>query len=106
MPRRRRTSDSTPNPWTGPGLFRQGVVRAGLVANAYRPASGMFTMAPSFFSSWLTTEGAPALLGLWKVRTAVELLRRRRSGEPLGVADVAGLALTAGASIGALRTHP
>jgi len=102
MSRRRSNSNSTPNPWTGPGLFRQGVVRAGLVANAYRPSSGMFTMAPSFFSSWLTTEGAPALLALWNVRTTVQLLRRRRSGEPLGAADVAGLALTAGAAIGAI----
>jgi acetyl esterase/lipase len=99
MPRRPR---ETTSPWTGPGLFRQGAVRAALVANAYRPSSGMFTMAPSFFASWLTTEAAPELLAVWKLRTAVELLRRRRAGEPLGVAEVTGLALTAGAAVGAV----
>lgn len=99
MPRR----DASPtNPWTGPGLFRQGVVRAALVANAYRPSKGMFTMAPSFFASWLTTEAAPGLLAVWKLRTAVELLRRRRTGQPLGLAEVTGLALSTGATIGAV----
>jgi acetyl esterase/lipase len=99
MPRR----DASPTkPWTGPGLFRQGVVRAALVANAYRPSKGMFTMAPSFFASWLTTEAAPGLLAVWKLRTAVELLRRRRAGQPLGLAEVTGLALSTGATIGAV----
>lgn len=88
--------------WRGPGLFRQGLVRAGLVANAYRPSSGMFTMAPSFFASWLTTEGAPALLAAWKLRTAAQLLGRRRRGERLRASDLAGLALTGGAAVGAV----
>ena len=49
---------------TGTQLLRQGLVRAGLVANAYRPVGRQcFTMAPSFFASWLTTEAAPGLLG-------------------------------------------
>lgn len=76
-------------------------MRAALVANAYRPSGGMFTMAPSFFASWLTTEAAPGMLAVWKLRTASELLRRRRRGETLRAADVAGLALTAGAAVGA-----
>jgi acetyl esterase/lipase len=78
------------------------VVRAGLVANAYRPSSGMFTMAPSFFASWLTTEAAPGMLAVWKLRTLAELVRRRRAGDPLGMPEVAGLALTAGATVGAI----
>lgn len=98
----RRRDASPTNPWTGPGLFRQGLVRTALVANAYRPSKGMFTMAPSFFASWLTTEAAPGLLAVWKLRTAVELLRRRRSGQPLGLAEVTGLALSTGATIGAV----
>ena len=88
--------------WRGSKLFRQGALRAALVANAYRPSSGMFTMAPSFFASWLTTEAAPGMLAMWKVRTAVELIRRRRRGESLGLPEVTGLALTAGAAIGAV----
>jgi acetyl esterase/lipase len=62
----------------------------------------MFTMAPSFFASWLTTEAAPGMLALWKIRTAAELWRRRRSGEPLGLPEVTGLALSAGAAVGAV----
>jgi acetyl esterase/lipase len=88
--------------WTSSKLLRQGLVRAGLVANAYRPSSGMFTMAPSFFASWLTTEAAPGMLAVWKLRTAAELLRRRRHGEPLGLPEVTGMALTVGAAIGAV----
>ena len=72
------------------------------MANAYRPSSGMFTMAPSFFASWLTTEAAPGMLAVWKLRTLAELLRRRRAAEPLGLPEVAGLALTAGATVGAI----
>lgn len=88
--------------WRDSALLRQGVVRAALVANAYRPRSGMFTMAPSFFASWLTSEAAPGMLALWKLRTGRALWRHRRDAAPLGVADVAGLALTAGAAVGAV----
>lgn len=85
-----RSSDST--------LLRQGLVRSALVANAYRPRSGMVTMAPSFFASWLLSEAAPLWLGLWGTRTGQALSRRRSAG--LGPADVAGLALSAAASVG------
>lgn len=90
---------SAPRWWEAP-LLRQGAVRAGLVANAYRPRSGMFSMAPSFFASWLSSEGAPAVLSWWGLRTAWQLRRARRAGESLRAADVAGLALSAGAAVG------
>ena len=54
-----------------------------LVANVHRPASGMLTL-PSFVVVVGDPEAAPALLASVEARTALELLRRRRIGEPLG----------------------
>jgi acetyl esterase/lipase len=88
--------------WADSVFLRQGALRALLVANAYRPTRSRAGLVPSFFASWLTTEGAPALLALWKLRTVVAWRRHRRSGASLGVADVVGLTLTAGATVGAV----
>jgi acetyl esterase/lipase len=79
--------------------MREGLLRAGLVANAYRPRSGMVTMAPSFFASWLTSEAAPLWLGLWGARTSRSVARRRRAGG-LDRTDLAGLGLSAAATLG------
>jgi len=84
-------------------FLRQGASRAVLVANGYRPVgNNPVTLGPAFFASWLTTEGAPALLATWVVRTAAQLRVRHRDGRPLGVADQLGLGLTVGAAIGAI----
>ena len=84
-------------------FLRQGLVRAGMVVNAYRPmGNNPVTLVPAFFSSWLTTEGAPALIATWGVRTAAQLRARRRTGRPLGTVDRVGLALTVGSAIGAV----
>lgn len=99
MPRRPVRPSVTPDSrWSDSTLLRQGLVRSALVANAYRPRSGMVTMAPSFFASWLLSEAAPLWLGLWGARTGHALSRRRGAG--LGPADVTGLALSAAASAG------
>ena len=83
--------------------LRQGLVRAGLVANAYRPLAGNpATFVPAFFASWVTSEAAPALLATWTARTVAQQLRRRRRGEPMRPAEAAGLALTVAAGIGAV----
>ncbi|MFN7148602.1 MAG: alpha/beta hydrolase fold domain-containing protein [Microthrixaceae bacterium] len=106
----RRGSSTTAEPgadhvsgrWTESVFLRQGALRAVLVANAYRPTRSRVGLVPSFFASWLTTEGAPALLALWKVRTLLSWRRHRRSGASLRTADVVGLTLTAGAAVGAV----
>lgn len=78
-------------------------MRAGLVANAYRPMGGNpVTLVPAFFASWITTEAAPLMLASWTGRSAWELLGRRRRSEPLSAADKVGLALTAAAGVGAV----
>src|SRR5690606_21941421 len=59
-------------------------------------------LVPSFFASWLTSEGAPALLATWGLRTTRQVALGRRSGQRLSRADKAGLALSAGAAIGAV----
>lgn len=84
-------------------LLRQGAIRAGLVANAYRPVgTNPVTLVPSFFASWWATEGAPVMLASWAARTGAQLRSHRRSGTPLTLADRAGLALTAAAAVGAV----
>lgn len=97
---RRRGSESGPGS-TGSKLLRQGLVRSALVANAYRPTMNPVALVPSFFASWLTTEAAPVVLASWAARTGLELRRRRRSQEVLGARDVVGLAISAGAAVGA-----
>lgn len=79
-------------------LLRHGVVRVVLAANARRPVKRHRVLTiPSFFGSWIVTEAAPLWLGVWGVRTGVELVRRRGR---LGPADWTGLGLTAAASVG------
>ncbi len=58
-------------------------------------------LVPSFFASWLATEAAPLMLATWATGTTLELRRRRRSSSGLGARDIAGLALSAGAAVGA-----
>ena len=83
--------------------LRQGLVRAGLVANAYKPLAGNpATFVPAFFASWLTSEGAPAMLATWTGRTIAQQVRRRRRGESMRPAEAAGLALTVAAGVGAV----
>ena len=83
--------------------LRQGLVRAGLVANAYKPLAGNpATFVPAFFASWLTSEGAPLMLATWTGRTIAQQVRRRRRGESMRPAEAAGLALTVAAGVGAV----
>ena len=91
------TAPSTRHP------LRQGLVRAGLVANAYKPLAGNpATFVPAFFASWLTSEAAPAMLATWTTRTIAQQVRRRRRGESMRPAEAAGLALTVAAGVGAV----
>ena len=79
-------------------LFRQGVVRATLVGNAYRPRHRNRVLTiPSFFAAWLTTEAAPLVTTAWGLTTLREL--RRKDGG-LSVADKVGLALSAASVVG------
>lgn len=84
-------------------MFRQGLVRSALVANAYRPTMNTVALVPSFFASWLATEAAPVMLASWAAGTTLELRRLRRSPAGLGARDIAGLALSAGAAVGAVN---
>ena len=79
-------------------LFRQGVVRATLVGNAYRPRHRNRVLTiPSFFAGWLTTEAAPLVTTAWVLTTLREL---RRKGGGLSGADKVGLALSAASVVG------
>lgn len=82
--------------------LRQGAARALLVANAYRPQRHPLLLVPSFMSSWLVSEGAPAMLAAWGLRTSRQVALGRRRGARLSRADKTGLVLSAGAAIGAL----
>lgn len=83
-------------------FLRQGAARAALVANAYRPATHPLALVPSFFGSWLVSEAAPMLLGIWGLRTSRQVVLGRRAGQRLSRADAVGLALSAGAAAGAV----
>ena len=79
-------------------LLRQGLVRATLVGNAYRPRLRSRTLTiPSFFAGWLTTEAAPLVTAAWGLTTLQAL--RRREGRLTG-ADKVGLALSAASVVG------
>lgn len=82
----------------GRNLFKHGVVRSIAVASAYKPRanSWVFTV-PTFFTSWLVNETAPALVTWWGLRTARELLRRDDDEVGLGVEGWTGLLLNAAA---------
>ncbi|MEI2697098.1 MAG: alpha/beta hydrolase [Microthrixaceae bacterium] len=60
-------------------------------------------MVPSFFASWLATEAAPAMLASWAASTTLELRRLRRGSAGIGARDIAGLVLSAGATVGAVN---
>src|SRR5262249_13442450 len=66
------------------------------VANAYRPSRGHWTVAPSFFASWLTTELAPQWFALLAVITAVSVT----GGALDSVLGVIGLVLALAAAVG------
>lgn len=84
----------------GRNLFRHGMVRGTAVLGAYKPrANSWVWTVPTFFSSWIVNEAAPALLTLWGLRTARELARRDDEGVGLGVEGWTGLALNAAAMI-------
>ena len=83
-------------------FLRQGIARAALVANAYRPSRNPLLLVPSFFASWLTTEGAPGLIAAWGLRTSRQVVLGRRRGQQLSTTDKLGLALSAGAALGAV----
>ena len=79
-------------------LLRQGVVRAALVGNAYRPRQRHRVLTvPSFFAGWLTTEAAPLVTAAWGLTTLQAL--RRKDGA-LTAADKVGLALSAASVVG------
>ena len=81
---------------SGSRLLRHGVTRLVLALNARYPVHRNRVLTiPSFFASWLTTEAAPLWLGLWGVRSLVELRRRRGR---ISAADAVGLGLTGAAS--------
>ena len=81
---------------SGSRILRHGVTRLVLALNARYPVhQNRVLTIPSFFASWLTTEAAPLWLGLWGVRTVLELRRRRGR---LTAADAVGLSLTGAAS--------
>jgi acetyl esterase/lipase len=70
---------------------------AGLsVANAYRPSRGRWTVAPSFFISWLTTELAPQWFVLLAVITGVSVA----GGALDSTLGVIGLILALAAAVG------
>jgi acetyl esterase/lipase len=82
-------------------LLRQGLSRAVLAVNARHPVPrNPVLTVPSFFGSWLVTEAAPVVLGVWGLRTAAEVARRRGR---LDRSDWAGLALTAAAGAGLVQ---
>jgi acetyl esterase/lipase len=83
-------------------FLRQGAARALLVANGYRPQRNPLLLVPSFAASWLVSEAAPALLAAWGLRTSRQVVLGRRAGQRLSRADKAGLALSAGAALGAV----
>jgi acetyl esterase/lipase len=83
-------------------FLRQGIARAALVLNAYRPRRNPLVLVPSFFASWITSEGAPGLLAAWGLRTSRQVVLGRRRGQQLSTADKFGLALSAGAAAGAV----
>jgi acetyl esterase/lipase len=83
-------------------FLRQGIARALLVANAYRPTRSPMLLVPSFMASWLASEGAPAMLATWWLRTTRQVVLGRRRGQRLSSADKVGLALSAGAAVGAV----
>ena len=81
---------------SGSRLLRHGITRLVLALNARYPVHRNRVLTiPSFFASWLTTEAAPLWLGLWGVRSLVELRRRRGR---ISAADAVGLGLTGAAS--------
>jgi len=96
-------------------LFRQGLLRSALVANAYRPKRNSPTLTvPSFFASWLVTEATPMFLALWAARTTKQLSaalseRSGRSQGSLGESQQllsplgwVGLGLSAASTVGAV----
>ncbi len=85
-------------------LLRQGMVRSILAANTFAPRSDNRVLTvPSFFSSWMTGEAGPAVLGIWGFRTAAAVRKARRGGG-LTSADYIGLGLTAGASAALVKS--
>ena len=89
--------------WTSSKLLRQGLVRAGLVANAYRPSQRHVHDGAVVLRLVAHHRGGARDAGACgSCAPRAELLRRRRAGEPLGLPEVTGLALTAGAAVGAV----
>ncbi len=85
-------------------LLRQGLVRSVVAANALSPVENSRVLTvPSFFTSWLTSETAPMLLGMWALRTR-SAVRVKRAGEGLTAADWVGLGLSAGAAAAMAKT--
>lgn len=82
----------------GRNLFKQGVFRSLAVAAAYKPRANSWAFTvPTFFTSWLVNETAPALATWWGLRTARELLRHDEDDAGLGLEGWTGLALNAAA---------
>jgi acetyl esterase/lipase len=85
-------------------LLRQGLVRSVVAANALSPVENSRVLTvPSFFTSWISSETAPLILGIWGLRTRSAIREQRASGG-LGVADWIGLGLTAGSAAAMAKT--
>ena len=91
---------ASPNPLTS-RLFRQGLVRLVLAANAYRPRFRNRALTiPSFFAGWLVSEAAPLVLATWALGSRRAVRASRTDGGRLGPADRVGLGLSAVAAVG------
>ncbi|MCB1257373.1 MAG: alpha/beta hydrolase [Microthrixaceae bacterium] len=72
----------------GRNLLKQGLFRSAVVAGTYKPQQNSWALTvPTFFTSWLTSEAAPAVITLWTARTIRELVRR---GDGEGASDGTG----------------